>query len=91
MEELAQNYNLTLWATINTDEGKSYQYMDARGINVIFHDWDKSFELKWMIPRTIFTVGCPRCSPYDLPGHFDKMYKRFFNVIIDLEYRKEEI
>lgn len=89
MEELVTRYALTLWATMNTPKGQSYQYIDSKGINVIFNEWDKSFELKWNVPKTIFTVECPSCSPYDHPNHFDKMYKKFFNVILDLEYRKE--
>ena len=46
IEELAKEFELTLCSTANTDKGKSYQYMDPIGINIIFNEWDKSFELK---------------------------------------------
>ena len=81
LDELAKEFNLTLWATMNTAKGKSYQYMDSQGINVIFNEWDQSFELKWMIPRSIFTIECPSCSPYTNKEHFNKIYGQFWKTI----------
>ena len=81
MEELAKEFNLTLWATANTAKGKSYQYMDPIGINVIFNELDQSFELKWLIPKSIFTIGCPSCSPYTNKEHFKKIYLKFWRTI----------
>ena len=81
LEELVEKYQLTMWCSCNTAKGKSYTYMDRFGVNVIINDWDKSFQLKWIVPRSIFTIECPECSPYDHPGHFDKMYQKFINVI----------
>lgn len=79
--DIIEKYGLTLWSTANTAKGKSYQYMDFDGINVIINEWDKSFQLKWLIPRSIVTIECPVCSPYDHPGHFDRMYRQFNNVV----------
>lgn len=56
IEELAKEFELALWNTTNTEKGKSYQYIDPIGINIIFNEWDKSFELKWLIPKSIFTI-----------------------------------
>lgn len=82
LDELAKEHNLQLWATMNGKEGKSYQYMDMTyGINVIFNEWDKSFELKWLIPKSIFTIECPACSPYTNKEHFTKMYAKFWKTI----------
>lgn len=81
LNELAKEHNLTLWATSNSDKGKSYIYMSDNGINVIFNEWDQSFEFKWMIPRSIFTIECPTCTPYTNKEHFDKMYNQFWRTI----------
>lgn len=75
--ELAEKYNLTLWSTCRTDKGNSYQYMDKLGINVMFNEWDNSFEFMWLIPHTIFNISCPNCSPYTNKEHFEKMYQKF--------------
>lgn len=81
LDDIISKYGLTLWATANTAQGKSYQYMDFNGINVIINEWDKSFELKWIIPQSIFTIECPSCSPYDHPNHFDRTYRRFVDAV----------
>lgn len=81
LNELVEKYGLTLWSTANTEKGKSYQYMDFDGINVIINEWDKSFQLKWLIPKSIYTIECPLCSPYDYPNHFERTYKRFQEVV----------
>jgi hypothetical protein len=96
LEELAREHNLTLWATANTTQGKSYQYMDSQGINVIFNEWDQSFELKWLIPRSIFTIECPSCSPYTNKEHFNRIYGQFwkaiysFNINMPNKYVRQE-
>lgn len=79
--DLEVRYGLTLWSTAYTGNGRSYQYMDYNGINVIINEWDKSFQFKWMVPKSIFTIECPTCSPYDYPEHFDRTYKRFQEVV----------
>ena len=81
IKELAKEFELTLWSTSNTERGTSYQYMDKQGINVIFNEWDKSFELKWLIPKSIFTIECPSCSPYTNKEHFSKMYTKFWKTV----------
>ena len=86
LEDIINKYGLTLWSTATTDQGKSYQYMDHDGINVIINEWVKSFQFKWLIPKSIFTIECPTCSPYDNPNHFDKMYKIFVDTITVYKY-----
>ena len=81
LEDIINKYGLTLWSTTNTAQGKSYQYMDYAGINVIINEWDKSFQFKWGIPNSLFTIECPICSPYDYPNHFDRTYKQFVHAV----------
>ena len=81
LEELAKEFDLTLWSTANTVNGKYYQYMDPIGINIIFNEWDQSFELKWLIPKSIFTIECPSCSPYTNKEHFQRTYLKFWRTI----------
>ena len=81
LDDIINKYGLTLWSTATTAQGKSYQYLDFDGINVIINEWDKSFQLKWLVPKSIFTIECPTCSPYDYPNHFDRTYKRFQDVV----------
>lgn len=81
LNEIIEKYGLTLWCTANTANGKSYQYMDLDGINIIINEWDKSFQFKWLVPNSIFTIECPVCSPYDYLNHFSQTYNRFKNVV----------
>ena len=81
LDELAAQFEFTLWATMITEQGKAYQYMDPIGINVIFNEWDQSFELKWLIPRSIFTIECPSCTPYTNKEHFQRTYLKFWRTI----------
>lgn len=81
LDEIVEKHGLTLWSTTNTTRGKTYQYIDFDGINIIINEWDKSFQLKWNIPESIMMIECPNCSPYDHPVHFERMYKRFKDII----------
>ena len=81
IEEIANKFEFTLWSTSTTSHGKSYHYMDPIGINIIFNDWDQSFELKWLIPKSIFTIECPSCSPYTNSEHFQRVYLKFWRTI----------
>jgi hypothetical protein len=82
IKELAEKYSLILWSTRKTDKGNSYQYMDKLGVNVMFNDWDNSFEFMWIIPKSIFNISCPNCSPYTNKEHFEKMYQKFCIIVL---------
>jgi hypothetical protein len=86
LNELAKEHELTLWATSSSEQGKSYIYLSNRGINVVFNDWDQSFEFKWAVPRSIFTIECPTCSPYTNKEHFNKMYNQFERLIFSFNF-----
>ena len=86
MDELAREHELTLWATNNDANGKSYIYLSSHGINVISHEWDKSFEFKWAVPKSIFTIECPTCTPYTNREHFNKMYNQFERLIFSFNF-----
>lgn len=81
LEEIVAKYGFTLWSTAYKAQGKSYQYRDFDGINVIINEWDKSFQLKWIVPNSIFTIESLTYSPYDYPNHFDRIYKQFQDVV----------
>lgn len=98
LDEIVKEHQLQLWATMNGEKGKSYQYMEMTyGINVIFNEWDESFEIKWLIPKSIFTIECPSCSPYTNREHFDRMYVKFWKTIFSFnenmpgKYTRESI
>lgn len=79
--QLTEKYKLTLWSTHKTSTGKEYHYLDDFGINIIINPETKEFSLRWMIPRSIFTIECPSCSPYDNEEHFDKIYNKFLQTV----------
>lgn len=72
IESIAEKYGFTLWS-INS--ASTLQFMDSRGINLLVYE-NGDYELKWMIPNTIFTIECPRCSPFG-SEHFEKMLTKF--------------
>ena len=90
LDELVKQFELTLCSTALTEKGKAYQYMDPIGINIIFNDWDQSFKLKWLIPKSIFAVECPSCSPYTNKEHFQKIYLKFWRTIRDWDSNMPE-
>lgn len=75
--ELAERRGFTLWATIN---GTTLQFMDRFGINLIVKVETGEFELKRCVPKSIFTIECPPCSPFDNDEHFSKIYRKFRSV-----------
>ena len=76
--ELAEKRGFSLWATLG---GKKLQMMDRDGINLIVDPETQEFELAWVIPKSIFQISCPKCSPYTNEEHFNKMYRKFKQTI----------
>lgn len=72
IESIAEKYGFTLWSINNAS---TLQFMDSRGINLLVHE-NGDYELKWLIPNTIFTIECPKCSPFG-SEHFEKMLAKF--------------
>lgn len=79
---LAEKRRFTLWATIS---GRYLQFMDRFGINLIVEIETGEFELKWSIPKSIFTVECPSCSPFSNDEHFYKIYRKFKHTILKIK------
>lgn len=77
-KELAEKRGFSLWATLG---GKKLQMMDRDGINLIVDPETQEFELAWMIPKSIFQISCPKCSPFTNEEHFNKMYRKFKQTI----------
>ena len=78
VKALAEKRGLTLWATYG--DGR-LQFMDRYGINITVMPETASFEMGWMVPKSIFTINCPACSPFDNDEHFHKMYKKFKRTV----------
>jgi hypothetical protein len=76
--ELAEKRGFSLWATLG---GKKLQMMDRDGINLIVDPETQEFELAWVIPKSIFQISCPKCSPFTNEEHFNKMYRKFKQTI----------
>ena len=71
---LAEKRGFTLWATYG--DGR-LQFMDRHGINITVMPETASFEMGWMVPKSIFIISCPPCSPFDNAEHFNKIYRKF--------------
>lgn len=74
VKALAEKRGLQLWATYG--DGRLH-FMDRHGINIMVTPDTASFELAWMVPKSIFTINCPSCSPFDNDEHFNKIYRKF--------------
>lgn len=76
--ELAEKRGFSLWATLG---GKKLQMMDRDGINLIVDPETQEFELAWVIPKSIFQISCPKCSPFINEEHFNNMYRKFKQIV----------
>ena len=78
IRELAEKRGFSLWATLG---GRKLQMMDSYGINLIVDPETQEFELAWVIPKSIFQINCPKCSPFSNEEHFNNMYRKFKQVV----------
>ena len=78
IRDLAEKRGFSLWATLG---GRKLQMMDNYGINLIVDPETQEFELAWAIPKSIFQINCPKCSPFSNEEHFNNMYRKFKQVI----------
>lgn len=85
--ELAEKRGFSLWATLG---GRKLQMMDRYGINLIVDPETQEFELAWAIPKSIFQISCPKCSPFTNEEHFDRMYRKFRQAVITYKEATEE-
>lgn len=87
-EDMLEKRGFQIWAVHNMRE---FQAMDRWGIN-LFVDWEKdSFRLAWSIPKTIFTLNCPECSPFSSQTQFEKMYFGFKKQVRKLKEEWREL
>lgn len=87
-EDLLEKRGFQIWAVHNMRE---FQAMDRWGIN-IFVDWEEdSFRLAWSIPKTIFTLNCPECSPFSSQTQFEKIYFGFKKQVRKLKEEWREL
>ena len=75
----AELKGFTLWATV--EQGNRLQFMDDYGINLWVNLNDCSFEMGYIVPKSIFELRCPKCSPFG-GDHFDNMYQNFEMTIL---------
>lgn len=76
--ELAEKRGFSLWATLG---GRKLQMMDHYGINLIVDPETQEFELVWGVPKSIFQINCPKCSPFSNEEHFNNMYRKFKQIV----------
>ena len=74
----AKQEGFQLWAT--EEQGNKLHFMDNRGINLWVKLNDCSFEMGYIVPKTVFELRCPNCSPFG-GEHFKKMYEKFRQTI----------
>ena len=74
VKALAEKRGFTLWGIYG--DGR-LQFMDRYGINITVLPETASFELGWLVPKSIFRIDCPSCSPFDNDEHFYKIYRKF--------------
>lgn len=79
IDTLLETYGFNLWSTERTGrDTREYHYMESRyGINLWVNPDTKEFRMEWIIPHTVFTLKCPKCSPFTNREHFEKMLMRF--------------
>lgn len=85
--KLAEERGFSLWATLG---GRRLQLMDRYGINLIVDPETQEFEMAWVIPKSIFQISCPKCSPFTNEEHFNKMYHKFRQTVIACKEAIEE-
>lgn len=78
VKTLAEKRGLELWATYG--DGR-LQFMDRHGINITVAPETASFEIGWMVPKSIFIISCPSCSPFDNDEHFYRIYRKFKRTV----------
>ena len=88
VKALAEKRGLELWATYG--DGR-LQFMDRHGINITVKPETASFEMGWMVPKSIFVISCPPCSPFDNDEHFYKMYRKFKRTVWTCRDALEEV
>ena len=82
---LYEKYGFSQWATLNRNGSRIIQFMDKLGINLFVDFETGEFYMKWLIPKSIFTIECPRCSPISNIAHFEKMYDKFKQIVLSQE------
>lgn len=87
IKNLAEERGFTHWATLG---GSRLQFMDRWGINLFVNIEKEEFEFAWMIPKSIFQIICPSCSPFSNNEHFSKMYRNFKKTVRTMQYALEE-
>lgn len=82
---LYEKYGFVQWAIMNRGDSRVYQFMDEQGINLFVDFNTGEFYMKWNIPKTLFTIECPKCSPISNVEHFEKMYNKFKLYVTKME------
>jgi hypothetical protein len=75
----AESEGFWLWATV--EHGNKLQFMDDHGINLWVNLNDCSFEMGYIVPKSVFELRCPNCSPFG-GDHFKNMYQKFEQMVI---------
>lgn len=79
---MAELRGFTLWSTEQNNRGSVYHFMDQCGIN-LWVDHEAHFRMEYLIPNSIFILSCPECSPFHNDNHFEKMYRKFKQEVLE--------
>lgn len=86
LDFMENNHNFTLWSTNYNGDTKEYQFLSRdvekeRVINCIVNLEEKTFQFKFLIPYTVFTLNSGKFSPITDKTHFHKNYRRFMKQV----------
>lgn len=92
IEKLLKEYDTTFqqWSIITTAGSKKvYHFIDKYGINLNVSE-DNQFEFAFVVPKSIFQLQCPECSPFTNKEHFRNMYRKFRKIVIKEGWYQDE-
>lgn len=90
IEEQLSQFDFQVHSYGRNGETKYIQAIDSDGINVIVDESkEETFELVYMVPRSIIKVTTGKCSPFHMRDHFVKMLTQMRSIVNDLSYRKD--
>ena len=83
LENFMLSYNFDLWAILPNN---TYQFLSRdpelqRVVNCIVNLTNNTFEFKFLVPYTTFTLNSGKFSPITNEAHFSKNKRRFMKQV----------
>ena len=82
-----EEHHFELWATMKNGEDVAYQFVSSdyvdigKKINCTVDLKDNTFEFRYAVPYTVFTLNSGKHSPITNEKHFYKTYRRFMRQV----------